>query len=167
MSKFKLFSIAFIAMFFTACAASLEIFDSSKNKVDGVPFRAPALYVFSGKFTKHSEVGNGCEKIGFSDIHSLPLGDLYYANVKTASLAKSEFSIEFTEQGALKRIVLNSDTTIDDVASGVTKLLSITSPIADGVLEKNFRADAQLPCDTGKVVDSMKTFEEFKRDLSP
>ncbi len=164
MSKFKLFSIAFIAMFLTACAASLEIFDSSKNKVDGVPFRAPALYVFSGNFTMHSE-GKECLPTSFSDIHSLPLGALYYANVKTAPLAKSEFSIEFTEQGALKRIALNSDTTIDDVASGVTKLLSITSPIVGDGGPKQKSAPFKIPCDTGKVVKSIKTFEEFKEDL--
>lgn len=169
MSIPKLLSIAFIAMFLTACAASLEIFDSSNNSVKGVPFRAPALYVFSGDFTMYSKdtkdpnEEKNCVDAPFFEIHSLPLGEQYYANVETALLAKSEFSIQFAEQGTLKEIALNSDTTVDDVASGVTKLLSITSPIpGGGSMKSHLFQNRKPPCDTGKIVKVVQTFEDFK-----
>ena len=168
MSIYKLLSVALIATFLPACTARLIVKDKDGNETHGVPFRAPVMYVFSGEFTKHSE-GENCAPTPFSDTHALPLGDLYYATVKTGELAGSEFTIEFTEQGTLKKISLNSDTTVDDVTSGIAVLLDKASPLlaptptSSEALEKNLI----LPCDTGKEIKRVEAFEDFMKRLAP
>ena len=178
MSIYKLLSVALMAAFLSACTASLIVKKSNTNgnesEVHGIPFRVPTPYVFSGKYTKHSKFGENCTPTPFYEVLALPLGDLYYANVKTGELAGSEFTIEFTEQGTLKRISLNSDTTVDDVASGVASLVGaalpflspVPAPPADSDSREPKEADANFTspppsCNAGKVVHCVETFEAF------
>ena len=180
MCIYRLLPVVLMMMFLSACTANLKVkkgnTNGSESEVHGIPFRVPTPYVFSGKYTKHSKFGENCTHTPFYEVLALPLGDLYYANVKTGELAGSEFTIEFTEQGTLKKISLNSDTTVDDVASGVASLVGAALPFLSPVptppaaldseegekFQDNGTPPSPLPsCDTGKVVHCVETFEAF------
>ena len=169
MRIYKLLSVALMATFLSSCTASLIVKDKKdrdergNDVVPGVPFRVPTVYIFSGVLTKHSQ-GVECDiETPFYETHVLPGSELYYANVKTGGLAKSEFAIELTDQGTLKKISLNSDTTVDDVASGVASLLDKAGPLlVPPPTPSEITKSAKPPsCDTGKVVHCVETFKDF------
>ena len=166
MSIYKLLSVALMIAFLSGCTASLTVKKDNGNEnrgdVHGPPFRVPAVYVFSGVLTKHSTGAECDQTTPFYETHVLPSSELYYANVKTGALAKSEFAIELTDQGTLKRISLNSDTTVDDVASGTAKLLSTAIPlIPSSKSTKKVTSKGKLACNTGKVLKRARLFEKF------
>ena len=165
MSVSKLFSVALMATFLSACTANLKVVKAEGSVTPtGVPFRMPVVYVFSGVLTQHSQGAICNERTPFYETRVLP-GELYYANVETEDLAKSEFVIELTDQGTLKKISLNSDTTVDDIASGVANLLDkalpLLAPPSPPAPEAKFH---KLPaCDAGKEVKHVETFENFRK----
>lgn len=66
-------------------------------------------------------------------IATAPLGEQYFVNIDPADLAKNEFEVEWSENGRLKKVSMNSDpsATIKESAAALETLLPFVGVTAD------------------------------------
>lgn len=117
--------LAFISM--TGCASKLVVHNVSKNsnEIKGIRVRAPVSYIV----TKQIETEKCPPRTEESIIH-LPVGEPYDITFDPAPFGKAEFSISFTDTGALKQVTLNSD---PQVAETISALAELTEKVAGAV----------------------------------
>lgn len=134
----------------------------------GVPFRAAELYEKKGVRNKHTK-GGDCAETPFVQVLALPTGSQYFVNVDPAQLAKTGFTIKFTETGAASEITLNSEPsgagTIEAITGALTGLLPFVGVTAEQP-EKASPAPATVEkaCDAG---EKDVTFEQFTAVSAP
>lgn len=124
------------ALGLSGCASTLQVWkasDTAENKTYlGVPFRTMEAFQVTGRYTKHEE--GPCTETPFSLIEILPTGETYYANVKTADFAKTEFSVSVTDKGTLESVSMNSEPAseaIDSVTAALTSLGAVVGARAE------------------------------------
>lgn len=148
-------------LFSSGCASHLEITENKSGLavvVPGVPFHAPELYVREGTF-KTAAKGGACNPTPFLETEVLPLGPMYYANVKPAEFAKTGFSIKFNDKGTVSEITLNTEPSAGDALKSAGDLITAVSPLL-GVAAA---APALGPaCDTGPVGIKYTRFSEWQ-----
>ena len=114
--------IATAAVMLSGCSTSLKVWDENRTAVDGVPVRISQTYEVKGMLTGHSKVGKNCDPTPFYRTMSLPTGRLYYVNIEPGSLAENAFDVQFTDQGSLKSVSLNSKPAPKEAVEGVVGL---------------------------------------------
>ena len=173
--KWKVQALLAIVVLVSGCTAELQVFDDEENTIDGVPFRAPVLYVMQGDYTKHKKLGSNCEHNPFTKFVSLPLGEQYFLTADPGPLSGSEFSVTFTNNGLLKHISLNSESTFSETLDSITKLVSEGFPILGVDARPSGQAEpaaiagvtngAKPACDTGEKTSSMTLLEHWLESL--
>ena len=110
----------------------------------------------------HSAGINCDKKTPLSKFTTLPVGDLYYAHVKTGSLTGSDFSISFHEHGTLQQITLNSKAGLAETLEEIASLIGQGAPVQP----PPFTTKAGLPpCDTGEVIKHMALLSEWLKKI--
>ena len=136
----------------SGCSGQLKVFDSDQKEVAGLPFRAVEVYRKEGIRTAHNKGGN-CTPIQFSHLVSLPTGAQYFVNASSAELAKTEFTIKYTEAGTLSEVTLNSEPAAAEPIKAVNELAKTLLPVAGLAAASPVVAAAGAPapaCDTGE-----------------
>ena len=167
----RLFAIRYILLIsalimFTACSSDLivaEKLDDIKDgdkKLGGIPFSVPALRKVRttttykpGGSEEDQDYKADCNISKVEESYqTFPLGKTYFASFDSASLGKSEFSIQFTETGLLKSVTLNSDPNTAQNIEATAKLIgSLTgvateaAKIATGAATKAFVVAGEKP----------------------
>lgn len=129
---------SFSAISLMGCAASLLVYDEDGNLKKGVPVRTPILVEITEKTIykvdpsiptsdpNYETIVELCEPTLKQSTSFLPLGEISYIEYDPATFAKSEFSIDFGESGALKSISVNSDPAA--TTESVSNLLATVLP---------------------------------------
>lgn len=157
-------SLILCAAALSGCASTLEIYDDKAATVKGVPFRTPEVYIKTGMHDRHSE-GGECVKTAFVEPVALPLGRQYYAQVKPAELAKTGFSMKFTEKGLLSEISLNTEPNADAIsaiADALTSLLPFAGIVPKTTDGQGTRVTGKA-CDAGEVDVKFVPFDEWPK----
>lgn len=119
----------------TGCASHLQTFDSQDRLAKGIPVRTPALVeverVTSYQLvTTESAMARYCTPDTAVTLEFLPIGEQYYLSIDPAALGKSEFSVEISDAGALKKVTLGSDPGTATAVEAATGLVSAVLPFA-------------------------------------
>ena len=117
----------------SGCASSLQTYDGAKVASKGIPIRAPALVEIE-RVTTFELVSGPAEMVKYCtpetmvSVEFLPIGDLYFVKVDPAAFGKSDFSLELTDAGALKKVTLGSDPGTSAAVEAATGLVSTVLP---------------------------------------
>lgn len=112
----------------TGCASELIASRVDGTKLPGVPVGSPKLVEITSttsyKPVKKGQFTEYCTPEVNSEIQFLPLGEVTYLNMDPASIAKGEFTLEFSDNGNIKKVSLNSD-----AGSGVDSVNTLASTL--------------------------------------
>lgn len=158
-----------LAMMASGCAGQLQVFDADQQPIAGVPFRTAQVFVKKGIRTRHSK-GGECAPVNFVETVPLPTGPLYYANAKSAPLAKTAFHIKIGETGTITEVGLDSEPAgaeslkaANDLLKTVLPVIGVSGAVAAatmGFTESNRSAPAPA-CDTGEDGVRFVAFDEY------
>lgn len=105
----------------SGCASQLRVVHGSETP-DLVPVEETATWI---SYTK-TQAWDGAKKLCVRTVSAkpafLPSGRRYYVGVDAARLADTEFSLELTEAGSLKKVSLNSDPQGDETLKAAGEL---------------------------------------------
>lgn len=157
--KSLLLTVAAATLGLTGCASNLNVWDAGGTPVKGVPFRTMQTYIVTGTFTQHDKEET-CRPAQFVVYETLPTGPIYYANVDTAQLAKTEFTVDIKNDGTLSKIGMNSEPAsdaIESVAGAISSIAGIAG-IGGGAKAAGAAPAAPAPakgplCNAGAVVE--------------
>lgn len=118
-------SMAFVLL---GCATSIKT-TGEKGELPGIPIATPVVAKVTAITSfrplsgsqKFSEFCRDEETI--ESIQVLPLGDIYYLDVKAPPFGKTDFTLELKDSGALSKLVLNFDS-----GTNITSLLDTALP---------------------------------------
>ncbi len=110
-------------LFLSGCSADLVVHDVDANNpkhFQGIRVYSPAMF----KVTKEIASANSaaCPKKTIQTLVQLPFGDPYDVTVRTATFAKSEFAIMFSDAGLLHQVTLNSTPQLADNIKALAEL---------------------------------------------
>lgn len=164
----KIISAIFLSFLLGGCAGQLQIFDSDGKSSPGVPFHTAEVYVKKGQHNKHSEKGDNCEPADFVTTVSIATGPLYYAQVKTAQLAKTAFHIKYGDNGAVSEIGLDSEPSGAETLRATGELLGTILPFAglSAVASKNLQSMENVSrpaCDAGEVAVKFIPLSQYSK----
>jgi hypothetical protein len=121
-----------IALILVGCGSKLKIYNVDPKQPDqyqGIRVHEAVSYVVTKKIKTEK-----CPERTEESIVHLPVGAPYDINVEPGWFAKSEFSVQFSDSGALKQVTLNSTPqvaeTINAVANLAEKVGKIAAPAA-------------------------------------
>jgi hypothetical protein len=115
------------------CASTLRTYTSSEQSMKGIPVHAPVLVEIE-RTTRYQLVSDNAELARFCTpetvvtLEFLPIGERYYVSFDPATFGKGEFSMEFTDGGALKKISLGSDPGTSAATEAATGMLATVLP---------------------------------------
>ena len=130
----KRVSLTIAVALLCGCASDINVLSDKGDKLPGVPIHSPILAEVSMRTTysvrsgkEHEEFAKFCSEQQTLKVSTavLPLGRVRYVDFEPASLGKSEFSLEFTDNGVVKKVTVNSDATagVDSVTGFLEKVL--------------------------------------------
>jgi hypothetical protein len=159
------------SMLLTACAADLGVYDSNEKKVPGVPVNTPIVYVISGDFTAFKKKNTKCQQVAAPpSFQSLPVGDRYFIDPEPGFFYDAEFKVDFSDNGSLKSVVLNSETNLPKTIDAITNLLEKGLPavgFAPAVADTaDVRRGDQPACDTGLKVTKIERLQDYIRRIN-
>lgn len=110
----KFWIIPFAALSLCGCATSFRT-TGEKGELPGIPIATPVVTKLTAitsfkplpSFEKFSVYCGDQETV--ESIQVLPLGEIYYLNVKAPPFGKTDFTLELYDSGALNKLVLNLD----------------------------------------------------------
>jgi hypothetical protein len=107
-----------LALGLSACASEFSVHDKDEQEIVGFPVRTPVLVEITQRTSyevvagaEHAEFAKYCQPRLSSSHGILPLGDVHYVSFDAAALGKGEFSLDFYDSGALRKLSVNSDAT--------------------------------------------------------
>lgn len=110
-------------LFMSGCSADLVVHDvDAKNPThfQGIRVYTPALFKITKEITSADKAA--CPTKTIQILVQLPLGDPYDVTVKTATFAKSEFAVVFSDAGLLHQVTLNSTPQLADNIKALAEL---------------------------------------------
>lgn len=128
MHRMLILGMAFLLI---GCSSTLKVYDSKYNEAKGVPINVPQLVEITS--VTAYKVANGQEKYKefctleeTTSLEFMPLGERFYITFEPAAFGDGEFSVEFTDKGLVKSVVLNSKASAG--AEQINSLLSTVLP---------------------------------------
>lgn len=109
-------------LFMSGCSADLVVHDvdaANPKHFQGIRIYTPALFKITKVITSANAV---CPPKTIQTLVQLPLGDPYDVTVKTATFAKSEFAVMFSDAGLLHQVTLNSTPQLADNIKALAEL---------------------------------------------
>jgi hypothetical protein len=159
--------VSCVALLFVSLGCTARL---SSTPGDGVRVNAPAPFVITKKVTVRDAKKALCGQEIHRDFVTLPLGEAYALNIDTtwSWFAANEFSVEFNESGALKKVTLNSDPQVDETLTATAKLVKETAGLVSTVAAAGAAAAVREPdlatCGAHKeeVITCVQTAEQWK-----
>jgi len=115
------------------CASNLQVYDDEEKELKGIPVRAPELFVRTGEYTTLADGSTECRRTAFHEFVPLPVGRMFYVNVKTAEFAKTDFTVKFEPNGNLSEITMNTEPSaeaLEGAAALITALAPLVGPVS-------------------------------------
>ena len=160
--KVFLVAMAGFAVLASGCASSLKTFGGDGKPSVGIPIGTPVLVKITAETTfkgtanaPENEVAKYCLSEKNEELKFMALGERSYIEFIPAPLGKGEFTIEFNDEGVLKKVTLNSDAT-----AGVDKVNSLLGTVLPYLAAPKPTAAATLEAAGAKVDESAQKMKE-------
>ena len=142
----KVFLLCLVAS--GGCASHLQVFDSERHPLPGVPVPTSVLYTKSGTYQRLVK-GGECEPTQFSEQVSEPNGPPIYVNVSPAQLAKTGFDVKLQSNGSLQEVSLNTEPVASDIIKSTAEAIKTVAPLL-GLAAASVPPQALVkpPCDS-------------------
>lgn len=117
-----------ITLFLIGCGSKLQIYNvdpKQPNQYQGIRVHEAVNYVVTKKIKTEK-----CPERTEDSIVALAVGAPYDINVEPGLFAKSEFSVQFSDSGALKQVTLNSTPQVAETINAVANLAEKVGKIA-------------------------------------
>lgn len=126
-------AVAPLLLILANCASSLQTYDGAQAPSRGIPVRAPVLVDIERTTTfelvsGESSMAKYCTAESMVTVEFLPIGDLYFVTIDPAAFGKSDFSLELTDAGALKKVTMGSDPGTSAAVEAATGMVSTVLP---------------------------------------
>lgn len=143
------------------CTADLGVYRADGTKVKGYPVSIPVTYVLTGQFTRHKKLGAKCTPTPFpAKFQTLGTGETYFVDPETGPLANSEFALQFSKDGVVTAVTLNSESNLPETLDSTANLIGSIAELASPAPAIAVTGDA-VACDTGEDVKRVQTLPEF------
>ncbi len=130
-----------VLLFLAGCSSQIKVYDEAGVEQKGVPVRSPVLveitttveYEISPTVPQdaanYALIVELCKPTVEQSTSFLPLGDINYVSYVPATFAKSEFTVDYLENGGVKSISVNSDpaATTESAANLLDAVLPFTA----------------------------------------
>lgn len=134
----KCLSLIVLAGAAAGCASHLVVSNAARAPLPGVPVGRPLLVRVATQTSYEispdappalaDKLAAVCAPFVEESLEMLPLGETVYVGVAPAALGKTEFDLQFGDDGALKRVSLNSDPRVAESLEGGAALLGAALP---------------------------------------
>jgi hypothetical protein len=160
----------------TGCSSSLLVKNEHINLSEpgkslfcenkGVPVANLEAHIVTKKVQFFDKDGKLCKETETAEFKMLPSGKKYCLNINPSWFASNEMTIEINDDGALKKVVMNSDPQLDEtIASTANLAKEIGGIMSPALLSSSLDANADVKTcgQKSKVFNlGLTTYQEWK-----